>query len=357
LEKSVTNGDITSETKLSEDQLEELFKETSTFSVDMLQDNTGVSALNGLEDEYSVEEYEAYFSDEDQYHGTIDDFWDEEDGEYEKSIIKKKRKGADRSKSELIDVTDEDGYIHSVLKRKNRIVDPDEPHFTKIPPLPLPISWAKIIRPFSISSPPSQEGYLEENILDLNLGSIFKGREILAILMDPPWELANSPKKNGQISPSQFAKLQLGNYMTKGFVFIWVEKEVIAKVVKIMSQWGFLYVENLVWVKQSVNNQPMRQEYKYFSKSKHSLLFFRKSGADGIELRHQRNPDVVFDFIRNDKLLTEDKPEFVYHVIETLLPTANYDQETGKGKFLELWAKSGTSRKGWFSIAQRSTSC
>jgi hypothetical protein len=59
--------------------------------------------------------------------------------------------------------------------------------------------------------------------------------------------------------------------------------------------------------------------------------------ASNIELRHQRNPDVVFDYVREDKALTEDKPQFVYQIIETLLPTANYDEQTGI-KLLELYA-------------------
>ena len=70
-------------------------------------------------------------------------------------------------------------------------------------------------------------------------------------------------------------------------------------------------------------------------------------------MRHQRNPDVTFDFVRNDKGLTEDKPDFVYHVIETLLPTANFDEKTNSGKMLEVWAKRNNKRKGWTSVVQK----
>jgi hypothetical protein len=66
-----------------------------------------------------------------------------------------------------------------------------------------------------------------------------------------------------------------------------------------MAKFGFVYVENLVWVKQTTNNWTERQDYRYFRKSKMTLVLFRK--GDGIELRHQRNPDVVFDYVRNDK--------------------------------------------------------
>lgn len=64
----------------------------------------------------------------------------------------------------------------------------------------------------------------------------------------------------------------------------------------ITAKWGFKYVENFCWIKKDVNNQIHKSPYRYFNKSKLSLLIFRKEGD--IELRHQRNPDCVFDFIR-----------------------------------------------------------
>jgi len=57
--------------------------------------------------------------------------------------------------------------------------------------------------------------------------------------------------------------------------------------------------------------------------------------------------------VRDDKGLTEDKPEFVYRTIETLLPTANYDSNSDSGQLLELWAKKGTRRKGWVTLAEK----
>jgi hypothetical protein len=85
-----------------------------------------------------------------------------------------------------------------------------------------------------------------------------------------------------------------------------------------------------------------------------------------MELRHQRNPDVVDGFVLHNKgnikhtssksfcqifseikclVLKDDvegnrenKPtEYIYHMIETLLPEANYNKKTKKGHFLELY--------------------
>jgi hypothetical protein len=35
--------------------------------------------------------------------------------------------------------------------------------------------------------------------------------------------------------------------------------------------------------------------------------------------------------------LAEEKPDFTYHVIETLLPNAAYKEDAGRGKLLELY--------------------
>lgn len=83
---------------------------------------------------------------------------------------------------------------------------------------------------------------------------------------------------------------------------------------------------------------------------------FRK-GKEKIELRHQRNPDFVFEFIRdikNDGL--QDKPEFTYKMIETLLPESSFDSvKYGKAvqgfNLIELWAKAGSCRSHWAKIS------
>jgi len=47
-----------------------------------------------------------------------------------------------------------------------------------------------------------------------------------------------------------------------------------------MKKWNFIYVENFAWVKKSVNNKFVAQPYKYFQKSKTTLLIFRKFTVD-----------------------------------------------------------------------------
>lgn len=113
--------------------------------------------------------------------------------------------------------------------------------------------------------------------------------------------------------------------MGNGFIFIWTEKELTPHVIKMGHKWGFRYVENLAWIKLNNDNTIARQKYKYVSKSRCTCLILRRemvcilefsksylldphhyhvkcqSDGEDIELKHQRNADCVFDFIKNRK--------------------------------------------------------
>lgn len=73
-----------------------------------------------------------------------------------------------------------------------------------------------------------------------------------------------------------------------------------------------------------------------------------------LELRHQRNTDVMFDlFSLNRKNNFSDLlKRRLYDVIETLLPTAL----SGPLKLVELFAEesNGPARKGWLQVVERS---
>lgn len=77
---------------------------------------------------------------------------------------------------------------------------------------------------------------------------------------------------------------------------MWIEKEWLREIIRVTKEWGFKYVENFCWIKKNVNNRIALQPGKLFNKSKLSLLIFRIGGD--VDLRHQRNPDCVFDFVQ-----------------------------------------------------------
>ncbi|ELR15231.1 MT-A70 protein [Acanthamoeba castellanii str. Neff] len=339
---------------LTEEELNELFKQTSTFTQQSALAKREQS-LYGDEEESYMEFLDLEGEDGDDYYDEAG-FWDDDDPGFGEPGRKRKRGGAGggggkakaaarqaRVPFESCEITGEDGFVYTIRK-KVRYEDPNAPTYVRIPPQPITRSWCKTIAPFSKpTDDPIGSTYLEGDILKMELKNY---GEFEAILMDPPWHTGakdDPARLPGTVTPEELGKLKITDaLLPKGLAFVWVEKELIPKVFALMKKWNFIYVENFAWVKKSVNNKFVSQPYKYFQKSKTTLFIFRKftaEGKDQLELRHQRNPDV---------------PDFTYHVIETLLPNAAYKEDAGRGKLLELWGRAGSQRRtGWTTIVQK----
>lgn len=346
------------ETTFTEEQYEELFKRTASFTPKSLDaDIAHMEDWEFLADPIIDDDLE-----ENDYELIDEDFgWDEETTPTTTTRKHKRARSEKRhtDKQSLLNkykvmqmqMQDRNGN-YFMVRRKIAEVDPSLPTYIRIPQLPVSRYWSKSIRPLS-ESMEIQEGfrYFEENIFNFDFSKI--GHDFQAIYMDPPFVLPGEEKAPGQITIQEFEQLKIANLVEQGFLFIWCEKELIPELLRICESWSFKYVENFTWIKKYVNNRIVRQPYTYFNKSKITCFIFRKEGD--IELRHQRSPDCEFDFIK-PKLpneLVEQKPEFMYKVIETLLPQARYSPTNNKGtRLLELFSRKNSKRKGWTSIVQ-----
>ncbi|KAI8338457.1 hypothetical protein BC941DRAFT_469566 [Chlamydoabsidia padenii] len=363
---------------MTEEQLEEIFKRTSAFTVkSAMMDLVAADELDALE-LWQVDFKDANTDvafEEDDYIQVDDDFWDAEFGESPRkrgrrqpaSSREKKvrtpgdRKAADRAKIIArykvmkYQVRDHNGTMVMMKKRVNNI-DPSLPTYIRLPGNPIPRSWAHTILQME---PPKPATNLEgartlhvKNILATDLSTF--GDDYSAILMDPPFLLPGEEPTPGKISIEDFAKFNPAHVVKAGFLFIWVEKEWNREMIRITKDWGFKYVENFCWIKKNVNNRIARTPFHYFNKSKLSLLIFRIGGE--VDMRHQRNPDCVFDFVKpvEPDEISETKPKFIYNVIETMLPGALYHPETNPtgNRLLELWAKRNQHRTGWTTLVE-----
>jgi len=356
--ESGQNNNMDEDTGFTEEQYEELFKRTASFTPQSLD-----ADIAHMED-WEFYDYDPFDDDyeENDYQYVDDDFgWDDE-----KEHVKRHRgRGSGSShfsresilnkyKIMQIQMQDRNGNYVTV-KRRIASTDPSLPTYIRIPPLPISRSWSKSIRPISETKYVPTEGfrYFEDDIFNFDYQKI--GNDFQAIYMDPPLLLPGEEKTPGKITIEEFGSLKISRLVKQGFLFIWCEKEYIPKLLEICEKWGFKYVENFTWIKKYVNNKIVRQPYIYFNKSKITCFIFRKEG-DYVELRHQRNPDCEFDYIK-PKIpgeLTQQKPEFIYKVIETLLPQARYSPTNNKGtRLLELFGRKDYKRKGWTSIVHK----
>lgn len=107
-------------------------------------------------------------------------------------------------------------------------------------------------------------------------GSIVKGKlNVQAVLINPGWEL---PDATGSDAAAKLAKVPIPRLCPVGFIFVWVPKRLISAVVKQLSRWGFVYIENLTWVFQHANNEILRLPSEYVQCSHLTLYIFRKDG-------------------------------------------------------------------------------
>ncbi|KAF9437719.1 hypothetical protein BGZ76_011428 [Entomortierella beljakovae] len=354
-------------TGFTDEQLQEIFRRTSGFTVrSMLRDTPEDIYEEDLwQASIADEDYLFDFEEEDDYLMAMDDhFWDEEVGISRKRGRKEKEPRPPRAPKEpkvkgekrrignsdresilqrykvmQVRLQDRNGIFYTV-KKKVSTMDPTLPTYVRIPPVPIPRSWIHPIK--TIEKQPERENdipgtrYMETtSILDMDFTSL--GADFQAIYMDPPILREGDEPGPNKITLEQLAKLNISALLPRGFLFMWIEKEFLPEVVAMAEKWELRYVENFCWVKKNVNNQIRCEKSKYFNSSKLSLLIFRKE-AD-IDIRHQRSPDSVFDFVKptDPTELSEEKPAFLYELIETLLPQAVYSPTNPNGeRMLEL---------------------
>ncbi|KAJ1981115.1 hypothetical protein H4R34_002191, partial [Dimargaris verticillata] len=309
---------------LTQEQLEEVFKQTSGFTLK--------SASMSMEDYEDPEWWRIEMADgatnefyeEDDYIAIDDSFWDEEFGTAPKkrgrrvAVPREREPRRPRHDKESIiqryrvmqvKLQDKHGN-HFFIRKRVSTVDPSLPTYVRIPAAPIPRSWVFQIqeRIDQMMALPSTR-QIATDVLQTDLLSL--GKRFQAVYMDPPLLLPGEAPAPHKITLEQLATLPIGDLTPNGFLFIWVEKELLPDIIRIAEAWKFKYVENFCWIKKRVNNQIACLPSAYFRKSKLTLLIFRKVhnalainskfsvwSVGEIDIRHQRSPDSLFDFIK-----------------------------------------------------------
>ncbi|KAI8849417.1 hypothetical protein BC829DRAFT_186597 [Chytridium lagenaria] len=147
--------------------------------------------------------------------------------------------------------------------------------YTRIPN-PIPKSWARQIKPLSdLVCVKEKKGVVLT--LDI-LKELEKVQErFIGVYMDPPWALDKNKIGSGQITVEEFGLLDVPHLIPHGFLFIWVDKTITPKIVKIVENWGFRYVDNFAWIKWDLSHKIAKQKSTYFSQSKATCLIFSKN--------------------------------------------------------------------------------
>ncbi|KAL0488493.1 hypothetical protein AKO1_015534 [Acrasis kona] len=187
---------------------------------------------------------------------------------------------------------------------------------------------------------------LVSSILSADMSNLGK---FSAVLIDPPWH---------KVCPRVISQFPIRSVIEKEvYLFIWVDKNYISQILNMIEgEWKFKYVENLCWVMEEPNHTHTMNESTFMKRSHQTMLMFKKEpkkskNVERMEIRHQRSPDVVFDFVSDSR--TREKPRKVYEYLETFLPN---------GRFLELWGSvlnkgSCKTRSKWTTLCEVGDEC
>jgi N6-adenosine-specific RNA methylase IME4 len=157
------------------------------------------------------------------------------------------------------------------------------------------------------------------------------------IYADPPWQLGHpdskhAPETHYPCMPLQEIKQIQVPAAEDALLLLWGVNSLLPEALEVIAAWGFSYVTNLVWVKQSIG-------LGVWARNRHELLLLARRGKFSPPEPDER-PDSV---IEADRLRHSQKPDLAYERIEKAWPRASK---------LELFAR-GAARPGWTTWGNR----
>ena len=96
--------------------------------------------------------------------------------------------------------------------------------------------------------------------------------------MDPPWTLSGSNPTRGvkigypTLSDNEIKNIKIENLVDDGLIFIWCINSKMMVALKMMMSWGFEYVEEIQWIKQTSTGKIAKGHAHYLQHSKESCL-------------------------------------------------------------------------------------
>ncbi|KAI8575938.1 hypothetical protein K450DRAFT_259486 [Umbelopsis ramanniana AG] len=183
---------------------------------------------------------------------------------------------------------------------------------------------------------------IKANVMNFDWDALAAETQFDVILADPPWQLAtHAPTRGVAIAYQQLPdvcieEIPIPKLSKNGFIFIWVINNKYAKAFELMEKWGYKYVDDITWVKQTVNRRMAKGHGYYLQHAKETCLVGKK-GEDPPGCRHSVGSDVIFSERRGQS----QKPEELYEMIEELVPN---------GRYLEIFGRKNNLRDYWVTV-------
>jgi N6-adenosine-specific RNA methylase IME4 len=144
------------------------------------------------------------------------------------------------------------------------------------------------------------------------------------ILADPPWQFQN---RTGKVAP-EHKRLNRYGTMTleeicalpvkeiaadRAHLYLWVPNALLPEGLRVMQEWGFRYVSNIVWEKVRKDGGPDGRGVGFYFRNVTEVLLFGTRGKNTRTLRPGRSQ---VNLIRSRKREHSRKPDEQYEIIE-----------------------------------------
>lgn len=228
---------------------------------------------------------------------------------------------AESARSRVI-VASYGGVSHDTMRKAEDIVEAAEKDPEKFTPLLEKVDNGKI----SINAAHIQVNRANKHKDTPNLPE----GEFDVIYADPPWKydfcLEADPKEYyATMDTQKICDLQIPT-AENAILFLWATNPKLEDALTVAKAWGFKYITNFVWVKQTLGPG-------YYSMAQHELLLLCKRGDIPPPQAENRPASVV----HADRENHSEKPVVVYEIIEKMYPNR---------KYLELFSRN-KQRNGW----------
>lgn len=167
-----------------------------------------------------------------------------------------------------------------------------------------------------------------------------KGKLFDVIMMDPPWQLSGANPTRGvtisyeALPDPSIKSLPIPKLQENGLIFIWTINAKYRMSLQLLDAWGYKYIDEVVWIKKTVNNKIAKSHGYWLQHAKETCLVGMKGDLD---IKDMNIPDIIFSLRRGQS----QKPEEIYQMIEELVPG---------GSYLEIFGRRNNLRSGWITI-------
>lgn len=97
-------------------------------------------------------------------------------------------------------------------------------------------------------------------------------------MIDPPWQLSTSQPSRGvaiaysSIKDDHLLQMPIDTLQKEGLIFIWTINAKYRVAVEMLKRWGYKLVDELIWVKRTVNGKIAKGHGFYLQHAKENCL-------------------------------------------------------------------------------------